>query len=61
MHVGTAIEQKDMNKFETACRHTLEGCYSCHKAADKPYLREQMPEHPATTIINFDQKATWPP
>ena len=60
MQVGKAIKQKDVKRFEAAYRHTLEGCYSCHKAADKPYLRPQLPDHPATTIINFDPKVTWP-
>ena len=35
-------------------------CYSCHKAADKPYLRPQVPTEPATRLINFDPKADWP-
>jgi hypothetical protein len=48
------------NEYRTAYRHTLEGWYSCHKAADKPDLRPQMPERPATTIINFDPNSIWP-
>ncbi|NQV28950.1 MAG: hypothetical protein HQ518_31735 [Rhodopirellula sp.] len=32
----------------------------CHKAADKPYLRPRIPEHPATTIITLDPHAAWP-
>src|SRR5437867_2659829 len=39
-------------------RRTLEGCYSCHKAADKPYLRPRIPEQPESRIINFDPAAT---
>ena len=35
-------------------RHTLEGCSSCHKASDKPYLRPRIPEHPKSRIINFE-------
>ena len=60
MQVEKTIEEKDIKKFETAYRYTLEGCYSCHKAADKPYLRPQMPERPATTMINFNPNAFWP-
>jgi outer membrane murein-binding lipoprotein Lpp len=60
MQVGKTIEEKDVEKFETAYRYMLEGCYSCHKASDKPYLRPQIPERPASSIINFDPKATWP-
>ena len=32
-------------------------CYSCHTAADKPYLRLQIPTEPASRIINFDSEA----
>jgi hypothetical protein len=60
MQVGQTIQNKDIEKFETAYRYTLEGCYSCHKAADKPYLRPQIPERPATTMVNFDPNASWP-
>ncbi len=60
MQVGKTIEEKDFKKFETAYRYTLEGCYSCHKASDKPYLRPQMPERPATQMINFNPNADWP-
>jgi hypothetical protein len=55
-----AIDAKDAEKFESAYRDTLDGCYGCHKASDKPYLRPQIPERPATSIINFDPNATWP-
>src|SRR6266542_1859369 len=34
--------------FTRAYRLTLEGCYSCHKASDKPYLRPRIPEQPAS-------------
>ena len=60
MQVGKTIEAKDLQEFEKAYRFTLEGCYYCHKAADKPYLRPQIPERPASSIINFDPKADWP-
>lgn len=60
MQVGKTIEEQDVTKFETAYRYTLEGCYGCHKASDKPYLRPHMPEQPASAIINFDPKAAWP-
>ena len=36
----------------------MTGCYSCHKASEKGYLRPRIPEHPATTMINFDPNAT---
>ncbi len=58
--LGAAIKDHDRNGFDKAYRFTLEGCYSCHKAADKPYLRPQVPTTPPLSIINFDPKADWP-
>ena len=46
--------------FEKSYRFTMETCYSCHKAADKPFLRPQIPTQPESPIINFDAKADWP-
>ena len=58
--VGKAIAGRDGDGFTAAYRHTLEGCYTCHKAADKPYLRPRIPEQPEARIINFDPAAAWP-
>jgi len=55
-----AIAAKDSAKFEASYKFTLETCYSCHKAADKPYLRPKIPESPGDPMINFDPLATWP-
>jgi hypothetical protein len=55
-----AIDRKDGPGFETVYKESLTVCYSCHKAADKPYLRPQIPTEPASRIINFDPKANWP-
>lgn len=55
-----SIKAKDREKFAAAYEFTLASCYSCHKAADKPYLRPRIPEHPASTMMNFDPNATWP-
>lgn len=55
-----AIAAHDKAAFEKTYRTSMENCYSCHKASDKPFLRPQIPEHPETPIINFDPKATWP-
>ena len=46
--------------FEKKYRTTMETCYGCHKAADKPFLRPQIPTQPESPIINFDAKADWP-
>ena len=58
--LGDAVAAKSPEKFVAAYRFTLENCYACHKASDKPYLRPQIPRLPQTTIINFDAKADWP-
>jgi hypothetical protein len=55
-----AIAAKDKQEFEKKYRFGLEACYSCHKAADKPFIRPQIPTQPETHIINFDAKAKWP-
>lgn len=58
--LGETIAGKDRDGFEQAYRTTLEACYACHKAADKPFLRPQIPSAPETRIIDFDPDATWP-
>jgi hypothetical protein len=55
------IDRKDRPGFERLYKESLTVCYSCHKAADKPYLRPQVPAEPATRVMNFDPKADWPP
>jgi len=55
------IDRKDKTAFEKVYRESLTMCYSCHKAADKPYLRPQIPSQPASRIMNFDPGANWPP
>jgi hypothetical protein len=57
---GKAIENKDAAAFKTAYRQTIEGCYACHKACEKPFLRPQVPSEASVTILNFDPAATWP-
>ncbi len=54
------IQQKDRPGFERTYRDSLTVCYSCHKAADKPYLRPRIPSAPASPILNFDPAASWP-
>ncbi len=60
MNMGDVIQKQNATAFEPTYRALLEGCYLCHKAADKPYLRPQVPTQPATRIVNFDPQATWP-
>lgn len=54
------IDGKDEPAFEKVYRESLTVCYSCHKAADKPYLRPRVPAAPESPIINFDPRADWP-
>jgi hypothetical protein len=58
--IQKAIERQDVKKFGDTYRQSIEGCYSCHKASEKPYLRPQIPEQPEVRIINFDPEAKWP-
>jgi len=58
--IQKAIEQQDVKKFGATYRQSIEGCYSCHKASEKPYLRPQIPEQPEARILNFDPEAKWP-
>ena len=55
-----AINAQDRDRFVAAYKFSLETCYACHKASDKPYLRPQIPTQPADPTINFDPDATWP-
>ncbi len=54
------IDGKDKAGFERVYKESLTVCYSCHTAADKPYLRPQIPSQPASRIMNFDPRANWP-
>ena len=54
------IDRKDRPRFEALYKESLTACYSCHKAADKPFLRPQVPAEPASRIMNFDPRADWP-
>lgn len=58
--LGQAIDSKDPETFEKAYRFSVETCYACHKASDKPFIRVQIPTEPETSIINFDPEAIWP-
>jgi hypothetical protein len=58
--IDTAITNKDASAFKTAYQQTLEGCYACHKACEKPFLRPQIPAAPGVSILNFDPNAAWP-
>jgi hypothetical protein len=54
------VASRNRADFEKSYKETLSGCYACHKASDKPFLRPRVPTGPATPIINFDPDADWP-
>jgi hypothetical protein len=54
------IDMKDSKQFATDYKRLLEDCYSCHKAANRPYLRLMVPVSGAQPIINLDPDAAWP-
>jgi len=43
--LGESITANDKEQFVAAYRFTVESCYACHKASEKPYLRPQIPRH----------------
>jgi hypothetical protein len=47
------IDAKNADDFTKAYRQALDGCYSCHVAAEKPFLRLHVPEQPEARIIEF--------
>jgi hypothetical protein len=58
--IQKAIAAQDEAKFVESYKHGLEACYTCHKAAEKAFLRPQVPTQPEAPIINFDPAAKWP-
>ncbi|PYJ59316.1 MAG: hypothetical protein DME24_13250 [Verrucomicrobia bacterium] len=55
--IQKAIEEQDVKMFADAYKRSIEGCYSCHKASEKPYLRPRIPEQPEARIINLKPTA----
>jgi hypothetical protein len=47
------IEAKDAAAFATAYTDTLTGCYACHQASEKPYLRPHVPDAPEGRMIEL--------
>jgi hypothetical protein len=58
--IGESIEAKNSQQFAARYKDMIEGCYSCHKASGKPYLRPQIPVTPPQSILNYDPDAKWP-
>jgi hypothetical protein len=47
------IDAKSLEDFSKGYRQALVGCYSCHAASQKPFLRLKVPEEPESKIIDF--------
>jgi hypothetical protein len=58
--VKQVIDSRDSKQFSPEYRHLLEDCYSCHKTANRPYLRPMVPVTAPQPIINLDPAANWP-
>lgn len=58
--VKEAIDRRDVAQFRDSYRESIEGCYACHKAVEKPYLRLHVPERATVEILNFDPEASGP-
>lgn len=52
--LDAAVKANDRDSFEKAYKFTMEGCYSCHKASEKPFLRLRLPDQPAEPMIEFN-------
>jgi hypothetical protein len=46
-------ETRDPATFSKAYRDALSGCYACHQASEKPYLRPRVPDAPEGRMIEF--------
>jgi hypothetical protein len=55
--VQKTIDARDLAAFSKAYRDTLSGCYACHQASEKPYLRPHVPEAPEGRMIDFSPTA----
>ena len=51
--IKSSIMARDIKAFEAAYRATMNQCYGCHMATEKPYLRLHIPETPATRMIDL--------
>jgi len=56
----SAVAKKDGKKCVKLYDEAMQGCYACHKASDKPYLRPRRPAAPEVRVINFDPNAKDP-
>jgi hypothetical protein len=51
--IRAALDKHDNTAFRAAYQDTLNQCYSCHLAAEKPFLHPGIPASPATYLIQM--------
>jgi hypothetical protein len=60
-HLQEAITAQDRERFVAAYKFSLQNCYSCHVASDKPFIRLRIPSQPADPMIEFELLPANPP
>ncbi|MBV8154335.1 MAG: hypothetical protein JOY98_07940 [Candidatus Eremiobacteraeota bacterium] len=53
-----SIDDKNSDEFTSAYKLMLDGCYSCHKSAGRPYLHPVIPTVPPQSIITYTPDAS---
>ncbi len=53
-----SIDDKNSDEFTSAYKLMLDGCYSCHKSAGRPYLHLVVPTVPPQSIISYAPEAS---
>jgi hypothetical protein len=56
-NVQKSVEARDLGAFSKTYRDALDGCYACHQASEKPYLRPRVPEAPEGRMIELSPPA----
>ena len=51
--VRATLDHKDSKAFQVAYRSALGQCLACHVAAEKPFLRPDVPREPASKLIRM--------
>jgi len=58
LSLQAAIEGQDQSAFSKGYRGSLAGCYACHQASEKPYLRLRVPDAPEGRMIEFSPRVS---
>ena len=51
--IKSAIDKRDATAFEAGYKQTLGQCTACHEAAEKPFLRPQVPTAAPSPLIDM--------